>query len=256
MGFIESKDNKTIKYIKKLKQKKYRDIENKFIAEGWKFLVYDYIPELIIVKLDKAEEKKIKELLEKFQCKKIIVSDKIFADISSQENSQGIIVIYNKKEQHIDSIKGDVVVLDDVSDPGNLGTIIRICDATNFKNIIVTENTVDAYNEKVVRATMGSIFNVNLYVLKKENIIQFLKEKNYSIISTCLSEDSQMYNKIKLENKNAIVFGNEGNGISDDLIKISNKKIIIPLLGKAESLNVAVATGIVLYKMREIEGVI
>ena len=256
MEFIESKDNKTIKYIKKLKQKKYRDIENKFIAEGWKFLVYDYIPELIIVKLDKAEDKKIKELLEKFQCKKIIVLDKIFADISSQENSQGIIVIYNKKEQHIDSIKGDVIVLDDVSDPGNLGTIIRICDATNFKNIIVTENTVDAYNEKVVRATMGSIFNVNLYVLKKENIIQFLKEKNYSIISTYLSEDSQMYNKIKLENKNAIVFGNEGNGISDDLIKISNKKIIIPLLGKAESLNVAVATGIVLYKMREIEGVI
>ena len=244
MEFIESKDNKTIKYIKKLKQKKYRDIENKFIAEGWKFLVYDYIPELIIVKLDRSEDKKI------------IVSDKIFADLSSQENSQGIIVVYNKKEQNIDSIKGDLIVLDDVSDPGNLGTIIRICDATNFKNIIVTENTVDAYNEKVVRATMGSIFNVNLYVLKKENIIQFLKEKNYSIISTCLSEDSQMYNKIKLENKNAIVFGNEGNGISDDLIKISNKKIIIPLLGKAESLNVAVATGIVLYKMREIEGVI
>ena len=132
-----------------------------------------------------------------------------------------------------------------MSDPGNLGTIIRICDATNFKDIILTKGTVDAYNEKVIRATMGSILNVNLYYLEKSEIINFLKENNYSIIP---------YNKIELKEKNAIVFGNEGNGISSHFINITDYKTIIPILSNTESLNVAVATGIILYKFREIEG--
>ena len=141
-----------------------------------------------------------------------------------------------------------------MSDPGNLGTIIRICDATNFKDIILTKSTVDAYNEKVIRASMGSILNVNLYYLEKSEIINFLKENNYSIISTYLDKTAIPYNKIKLKEKNAIIFGNEGNGISDDFINITDYKTIIPILSNTESLNVAVATGIILYKFREIEG--
>lgn len=254
MEIIESKENKLIKSLKKLKQKKYRDSENKFLAEGYKFLDYNYSPEIIIIREDIYQSNFYFEKLNKFSCKKIVVTTKIFEELSSQENSQGVIILYNKKNNDLESLSNNLVILDDVSDPGNLGTIIRICDATNFKDIILTKRTVDAYNEKVIRATMGSILNVNLYYLEKSKIINFLKENNYSIISTYLDKTAIPYNKIELKEKNAIVFGNEGNGISSDFINITDYKTIIPILSNTESLNVAVATGIILYKFREIEG--
>ena len=148
------------------------------------------------------------------------------------------------------------MILDDVADPGNLGTIIRLCDATNFKDIILTKGTVDAFNEKVIRATMGSILNVNLFYLEKQDIIKLLKENNYSIIATYLDKEALPYNKIQLKEKNAVIFGNEGRGICDEFISISDCKTIIPILSNTESLNVAVASAIILYKFREIEGLI
>ena len=115
------------------------------------------------------------EKLDRFECKKILVNEKIFQELSSQENSQGIIIVYSKKNNDLNCLSNNLVILDDVADPGNLGTIIRLCDATNFKDIILTKGTVDAYNEKVIRATMGSILNVNLFYLEKQEIIKILK---------------------------------------------------------------------------------
>ena len=141
MEIIESKENKLIKFLKKLKQKKYRDSEAQFLAEGHKFLDYDTVPEIIIVRED------VKDLyiekLDKFTCKKVIVSEKLFQELSSQENSQGIIIVYSKKNNDLNCLSNNLVILDDVADPGNLGTIIRLCDATNFKDIILTKGTVD-----------------------------------------------------------------------------------------------------------------
>ena len=141
MEIIESKENKLIKFLKKLKQKKYRDAEGQFLAEGHKFLDYDTVPEIIIVRED------VKDLyiekLDRFECKKILVNEKIFQELSSQENSQGIIIVYSKKNNDLNFLSNNLVILDDVADPGNLGTIIRLCDATNFKDIILTKGTVD-----------------------------------------------------------------------------------------------------------------
>lgn len=254
MEIIESKENKLIKFLKKLKQKKYRNKENKFLAEGYKFLDYHYPPDMIVIRKDIHQSNFYLNNISKFSCKKIIVTDKIFQELSTQENSQGIIILYSKKNNSLKNDSNNLVILDDVSDPGNLGTIIRICDATNFKDIILTRDSVDAYNEKVIRATMGSILNVNIYYLEKQEIIKFLKENNYFIISTYLDKTAISYNKIKLKEKNAIIFGNEGNGISRDFINMTDCKTIIPILSNTESLNVAVATGIILYKFREIEG--
>ena len=256
MEIIESKENKLIKSLKKLKQKKYRDSENKFLAEGYKFLDYNYSPEIIIIREDIYQSNFYFEKLNKFSCKKIVVTTKIFEELSSQENSQGIIILYNKKTNDLKALSNNLVILDDVSDPGNLGTIIRICDATNFKDIILTKGTVDAYNEKVIRATMGSILNVNLFYLEKQEIIKILKENNYSVIATYLDKEALPYNKIKLKEKNAVIFGNEGRGICDEFVSISDCKTIIPILSNTESLNVAVASAIILYKFREIEGLI
>ena len=256
MEIIESKENKLIKSLKKLKQKKYRDSENKFLAEGYKFLDYNYSPEIIIIREDIYQSNFYFEKINEFSCKKIVVTRKIFEELSSQKNSQGIIILYNKKTNDLKSPSNNLVILDDVSDPGNLGTIIRICDATNFKDIILTKGTVDAYNEKVIRATMGSILNVNLFYLEKQEIIKLLKENNYSIIATYLDKEALPYNKIKLKEKNAVIFGNEGRGICDEFVSISDCKTVIPILSNTESLNVAVASAIILYKFREIEGLI
>ena len=180
-----------------------------------------------------------------------ILKDELFNEVSTQENSQGIIFLYSKNLNTIDDIEGDVVILDDVQDPGNVGTIIRTMIATDFRNLILTKGSVDVYNPKTVRATMSGIFKLNVIYETSENIVKFLKEKNYLTISTALHEDSISYDEIEQKERNAYIFGHEGGGVSDYLIENSDIKAIIPIYGNIESLNVSVATGVFLYKMRE-----
>lgn len=253
MEIIKSKENTFIKEIKKLKQKKYRDIKNLFIAEGIKFLDFHaYNPEFILLRKDVFESKKYENLLKNYFSKIHIVDEKIFNSVSTQEHSQGVIAVYKKNIKNLNDIEGDVIILDGISDPGNLGTIIRICDATNFKNIILTNSCVDPFNEKVVRSTMCSIFAVNIFLEEETSLINFLREKKYKIFASSLREDSVFYNEIKVAQKNAIIFGNESNGVNDNFLNFADYKIKIPIFGKAESLNVAVACGIILYKFKEI----
>lgn len=253
MIFIDSKENNTFKKIKKLRTKKYRDSEKKFLAEGVKFLDFDTVPEIIFIDENYSENSEILNKIEKFKkSQKIVLSETLFKQLSSQENSQGVILVYSYPENNIDEIGDNVIVLDRVGDPGNLGTIIRTADAAGFKDIVLTKSSVDCYNEKTVRSTMGSIFNVRLYYIEEETLLNILKEKKYKVISTVLSDDCIPYTEMKLSDKNAIVFGNEGSGIGENIIKNSHEKVIIPIYGTAESLNVAMACGIIIYKVREL----
>ena len=253
MIFIDSKENNTFKKIKKLRIKKYRDSEKKFLAEGVKFLDFDTVPEIIFIDENYSENSEILNKIEKFKkSQKIVLSETLFKQLSSQENSQGVILVYSYPENNIDEIGDNVIVLDRVGDPGNLGTIIRTADAAGFKDIILTKGSVDCYNEKTVRSTMGSIFNVRLYYIEEETLLNILKEKKYKVISTVLSDDCIPYTEMKLSDRNAIVFGNEGSGIGENIIKNSHEKVIIPIYGTAESLNVAMACGIIIYKVREL----
>lgn len=249
MEFISSKDNKLFKIIKKLKQKKYREKYNLFMAEGHKFLDFETVPKYIIIR---EEEENKYDNIHNFDCKKIIYSDTLFNEISTQENSQGVILIYEYLEKKTVNSEENIVILDRLQDPGNLGTIIRLVDAAGFKNIILTTGSVDVYNDKTVRSSMGSLFNININYMDQEDLILFLKGNNYNILSTGLTNESVNYNKIKLKNKNAIVFGNEGKGVSNSILSISDEIVKIPIYGSAESLNVGVATGIILYKVKEI----
>lgn len=248
LDIITSKDNELFKSLKKLKTKKYREIDKLFLAEGRKFLEFEEIPKMVIFKEGIGEESII--LSEKFQCKKIILSEKLFKELSSQENSQGVIICYHSKEQNLNQLGKNIIVLNRVSDPGNLGTIIRVADAAGFKDILLTKGSVDCYNEKTVRSSMGSILSTNIYYLDEEETICLLKEKGYKVIATALEKDSIPYTKMILEEKNAFVFGNEGDGISQNILLKSDEKVIIPIYGNAESLNVAMATGIILYDVR------
>lgn len=253
MEFISSLDNNTIKRIKKLKQRKYREEEKRFLAEGRKFLDFDYQPELIILKENFEEIENINNKLEKFDCRKIVVNDKIFKELTSQENSQGVILVYPYCNSNIKDLKNNIVVLDKVQDPGNLGTIIRVADAAGFRDIILTKGSVDCYNEKCVRSSMGSIFNMNIIYMEESTLLKYLREKEYKLHITALEKNSIEYTQMTLANKNAVVFGSEGNGVSEEFLKSADETVIIPIYGSAESLNVAIASGIILYKVKELE---
>ena len=247
---IASPDNKFYKLLKKLDKKKYRDENSIFKAEGEKFLNENINFNKIIVK-----ESKFDYFDKKYDISKhdnlTILKDNLFDEVSTQENSQGIIFLYSKNLNTIEDIQGDVVILDDIQDPGNAGTIIRTMIAANFQNLILTKGSVDVYNPKTVRATMSGIFKLNIIYETPEKIVEFLNNKNYLKIATALQEDSISYEKIELRENNAFIFGHEGGGVSEYLIENSDIKAIIPIYGNIESLNVSVATGIFLYKMRE-----
>ncbi|WP_156300384.1 TrmH family RNA methyltransferase [Streptobacillus canis] len=250
---IVSTDNRYYKLIKKLNEKKYRDEAGVFLAEGEKFLEEKNNFSKVIVK-----ESKYMYYEEKYNISKhenlTVLSDKLYDSISTQANSQGILFIYSKHSSNLSELSGDVIILDAIQDPGNIGTIIRTMVATNYKTLLLTKSSVDVYSPKVVRATMGGIFNVNIIYEEKENIIKFLKDNNYNIISTALSEESVDYRKVILKKgKNAYVFGNEGGGVSDEFLEVSDQKAIIPIYGQIESLNVSIALGVYLYKMREMD---
>lgn len=241
---ITSKENRIYKNIKKLKEKKYRDREGLFLAEGRKFIDFNQKPEFVII--DEGFDMELGDI------KEYKIASKLFKKLSSQENSQGIIFVYKIKKMEILDLSGDLVILDKIQDPGNMGTIIRTCDAVGLNNILLIKGCVDIYSEKVVRSSMGSIFNCNFVSISEKDCIDYLKENSYEILTTGLSDNSVDYNEIELKEKNAYVFGNEGNGVSDNIFEVSNQIVKIPIYGIAESLNVGIALGIFLYKVREI----
>lgn len=254
MDYINSLENITIKKIKKLKIKKYREEEQLFIAEGRKFLDFDFSPEILIFHENYLITEEIQKKTDRFKCRKIQVSDRVFSQLTSQENSQGVIVIYPMKKGDLNILEDNIVVLDKIGDPGNLGTIIRVADAAGFKDILLSKGSVDCWNEKVVRSSMGSILNMNIVYLEEEKLISLLKEKEYKMEVTALDKNSIEYTKMNLSKKNAIIFGSEGNGVSQTFLEESDEKLIIPIYGIAESLNVAMACGIILYKTKEVLG--
>lgn len=255
MQTISSKDNEIIKNIKKLKEKKYRDIENKFIVEGIK-LVEEAINENANITLIAICEECIndgtlsKELLYKiatYEC--IYVTEKVFSVLTDVKTPQGILAVIEKKNSRneIDYSQDIIIALDDIQDPGNLGTILRTVDSANLNQIIVSKRSSDSYNPKVVRSTMGAIFRVN--VIEVENLAEVLKEmqKNkFEVVVTSLDTNESIYH-IEYKNK-VIVIGNEANGVSKEVQALADKKVKIPMLGKTESLNASVAASIMIYE--------
>ena len=255
MQVITSKDNELIKHIRKLKDKKYRDESNEFIIEGTN-LIEEAVKErakikkiIICENTTKTYELPTNIRLEIAKCECIYVSEKIFNLITQVTNPQGIMAIVEKaaKEDEIDYTQDLIVMLDDIQDPGNLGTILRTIDSIGLKQIIVSKETADAFNPKVVRSTMGAIFRIK--IIESENLIDTIKnikKHHFKLIVTSLQTDNTIYD-INY-NKKIIVIGNEGNGVSKEIQDMADEKIKIPMLGKTESLNASVATGIVLYE--------
>lgn len=247
---ISSLENEHIKSWAKLKKKKVREEQKLFLAEGRKFLDYPENAKYLLFREDVSYDS---EVLARFSCPVFRLSKKCFDKISSQENSQGVILIYSMDKASLEDCREQVLVLDDIQDPGNLGTILRLADAAGFSDILLTENCADVYNEKVVRSSMGSIFHIRSYSLTKNEILSFLKEENYAVTVTSLQEDSIPYTEMEVQEKNAFIFGNEGHGVCEEFLQAASQKIIIPISGKAESLNVAMALGIIIFYLRDLK---
>lgn len=255
MQTITSKENALIKQIIKLKEKKHRDNYCKYLIEGVK-LIKEAIQEnakieKIIICEDALNssflQKNLGQDLEKFEC--VSVPNSIFKILTDVENPQGILAIVEKtsNEEKIDYTQDIILALDDVQDPGNLGTIIRTADSVGLKQIIISKGTVDAYNSKVIRSTMGAIFRVKIIIAQDfTKTLEEIKQKNYEIMVTSLDAKKSIYDT-NFKNK-IIVIGNEANGVSKEIINLADEKAIIPMLGKTESLNASVATGVILYE--------
>ena len=255
MQIISSKENEIIKNIKKLKEKKFRDLENAFIVEGIK-LVEEAIEENAKIKQiviceecisDGTLTQEMKYKLAKYEC--IYVTEKIFSLLSDVKTPQGILAIIEKKNNanEIDYSQDIIIALDDIQDPGNLGTILRTLDSSGLNQIIISKNSADSYNPKVVRSTMGAIFRVN--IIETNNLEETLKQvqKNkFEVVVTALDTQNSIYD-IEYKNK-VIVIGNEANGVSKEVQNLADKKVKIPMLGKTESLNAAVAASIMIYE--------
>ena len=255
MQVISSKDNEIIKSIKKLKDKKYRDIENAYIIEGIK-LLKEAIAEKADIKqiiicddCEKTEEisKELMYEIAKYECS--YVTSKVFNYLTEVKTPQGILAVIRKtpKDQEIDYTQDIIVALDDIQDPGNLGTILRTVDSTGLNQILVSKETADSFNPKVVRSTMGAIFRVK--VIECDNLTEKLKEARkhkYKVVVSSLQTNNSVYD-IDYKKK-LIVIGNEANGVKKEIQEMADEKIKIPMLGKTESLNASVATGIILYE--------
>ena len=255
MQVITSKDNEFVKHVKKLKEKKYRDQSQEFIIEGIK-LVKEAIEEKANIKqiiiCDNCEDTGIipKDLMyeiAKYNC--IYVTENILKTMSDVNAPQGIMAIIgrNNKEKDIDYSQDIIVALDDIQDPGNLGTILRTVDSIGLNQILVSKGTADCYNPKVVRSTMGAIFRIK--IIECADLEQTLKEiqkNNFKLVVSSLQTNNSLYD-INFDKK-VIIIGNEANGVEPQIQEMADEKIKIPMLGKTESLNASVATGIILYE--------
>ncbi len=255
---IKSLDNKNIKRISKLlKSSKSRRDEGLFVAEGLRIvkealkrnITNDiYVSESFF----KSNFDIIKEI--EVNSKITVISDNIYKKLSETKTPQGILCLCNVRSITVDDIFANLkddslfLILDDLSDPGNLGTIIRSALGAGADAIILSKNSVDIHSPKVVRSTMGAIFDLPfIYVNDLCDTVQKLMDCEVSVFSTLL-EDSYNYTKPDYSKKTAFIIGNEANGISEDIKKLPTIHITIPMKNNLESLNASVAASLVLYE--------
>ena len=243
---ITSLDNEKVKYYCKLQKKKYRDINNEFIVEG-EHLVLEAFKTGVLkeVLLEEGEVLPI-------DVEQIEVTKEILKKISTLTSPPKMIGLCEKKIET--TIGKRILVVDEIQDPGNLGTIIRSAVAFNIDTIVIGDNTVDVYSPKVVRATQGMLFHVPIVFYSIDKLIPILKKLKIPVLATNVKYGEEVKNLTRNEKQAfALIVGNEGNGVNPKYLELSDKFIYIPMNDVVESLNVAIATSIILYEMDDVD---
>lgn len=274
MELITSVNNQRVKDVANLKQKKYRTESGTFFAEGLRAVQeaveYAEVTDLFFTA---AEEEKLHDILIKAKEKGARLykaDDKVMAKLSDTKTPQGVLAVIRMPEQNLQKLQpgawqrktekqcqsagieidnnAPVIILDRIQDPGNLGTIIRTADAVGALGIILLEGCVDAYSPKVVRASMGSLFHLPVVQdVFPEEALTWCYRHGYEPAATAMQGAANLY-KADISKKMAFIFGNEANGVSEELQAAAETRLFIPMAGQAESMNVAMAAGIVLFE--------
>lgn len=248
MKYIESAKNPQVKNWKKLLTKKERDKTKTFLVEGF-HLVEEALRANKVLEIIVSEKTELPQKWDYESIPVTIVTDQIMKELSDTETPQGVIAVCEQNAD--DFFEGKTFLLiDSVQDPGNLGTMIRTADAAGINAVIVGNESVDIYNSKVLRSAQGSHFHLPILREDLLECIERLKERNIPIYGTAL-ENGEIYTNTSATNSFALMVGNEGNGIRKELLSKTDKNLYIPIFGKSESLNVAVAAGILLYYLRK-----
>lgn len=250
---ISSTSNSQIKDIIRLQsQAKVRNKTGTFVVEGSR--IFEEVPEDRIVKIYVSSsyidgvEKTVLDKITKHPYEE--VEDHVFRQISDTVTPQGILCIVKKSEADFESILGgkSYIILENLQDPGNLGTILRTAEGAGVSAVIMNRGTVDVYNPKVVRSTMGAIFRVPfLYVDSLKEVSEGLKKNGVTLYAAHLN-GTKNYSEPDYSKPSAFYIGNEGNGLTDETARLADELIIIPMMGKVESLNAANAATILMYE--------
>lgn len=248
MKYIQSAQNPQVKQWKKLLTKKERDKTGTFIVEGFHLveeaLKTDAVQQIII-----SENIEIPQPFDYGSTPITTVTSDIFQELSDTETPQGILAVCESSLHHDVPEGKHFLLIDAVQDPGNLGTMVRTADAAGLDAVIVGHGSVDLYNPKVLRSAQGSHFHVPLIRGDLKEWIKRLAEKDVVVFGTSL-ENGHNYKEIETTDAFALIVGNEGSGVNKELLALTSRNLYIPIFGKSESLNVAVATGILLYHLK------
>lgn len=245
MTIITSKANSVVKNAKKLHQKKYR--KSAYLIEGWHLFEEAVQAGVTIEKIFALES--YRDQLAAFP-QTVWVSEDILLDLADSQTPQGIVAVVQKEEVgQVDFSQGKFLFLEDVQDPGNVGTIIRTADAAGFTGVIVSNKSADIYSLKTLRSMQGSHFHLPIYRMSSQALLKETKEAAVPVLATTLSKDSVDYRELPSIENFVLVMGNEGQGISPLMAESADQLVHISMKGQAESLNVAVAAGILIFHL-------
>ncbi len=263
MKKVTSRDNRIFKLCRQLLQRKYRERTGMYLIEGPNLLkdaLLLGVPlEAIVVRegyLSEGKDFTAEDMPEDVNL--VEIDRALFEELTDTEHSQGVLAIACREMLSSEEFfykagdDGNIVVLDRLQDPGNIGTIIRTADAAGYRGVVAIKGCSDIFSPKVVRAAAGSVFRVPvLFAETPEQVAGQLKEKGRRLIATCF-DTNKRYFDIDMKKGIALIIGNEGNGISKELINLSDEKVKIPMEGSIDSLNAAVAAGIMMYEAQRI----
>ncbi|MFS0751236.1 TrmH family RNA methyltransferase [Oceanobacillus sp. 1P07AA] len=245
---ITSIKNEKVKNWKKLHRRKERLKTNTFLIDGIHLIQEALNSNWVIQELIVVEGYEIPNDAKDIPVE--YVSENVLKEISQTQTPQGIIAVVEMNNTNVQGANELVILLDSLQDPGNMGTIIRTADAAGVDAVILGEGCVDLYNDKVIRATQGSLFHIPIYTATLEQEIHKLQTQGFTILATAL-HDAVDYTEVRNQNKVGLILGNEGAGVTSSLLDIANQRINIPIYGKAESLNVGIAAGILMYHLKK-----
>lgn len=258
MKELSSVSNPVVKAAAELKQKKYRTEQQAFLVEGLRSVEdavkYGTVKQLFVLQENKAVSMRQAAVVEQAAlagAELYGVTEQVMKKIADTETPQSLTAVVAKTRAALDELAsagGTVLVLDRIGDPGNLGTMIRSADAAGISGVILLAGCTDVFAPKAVRATMGSLLHLPVAEgVSETDFIKWAQQSGYELLVTCLANAGSLY-ETDLQGRVAVVIGSEAEGVSESLLAAADKKVFIPMEGQAESLNAAVAAGIVMFE--------